>query len=230
MDDNVKNVAAQGKTEPVILFRDAYVAVCVKPAGMLSTDEEGGLCEYVKRASNKKEVFVVHRLDRETSGLIVYALTKKAAAILTEQINDGSFRKEYFAVVHGAPEAAEGRMEDLLYHDSRTNKTFVTDRERKGVRRAELEYGVLAENGGATLVNVRLLTGRTHQIRVQFASRKLPLYGDRRYGSGKDKCDTALFSHKITFIHPKTGEKAEYTAVPEGSFPWTLFDGNAYGQ
>ncbi len=215
MENNAQN--------PEILFRDGYIAVCRKPAGMLATDEPGGLPEFVKKASNKKEIFVVHRLDREVSGLIVYALTPKAASILSSQITDGSFEKQYYAVVHGEPEQPDGRLEDLLYHDPRTNKTFIVDRERKGVRKAELEYKTLETKDGLSLLQIHLISGRTHQIRVQFGSRKLPLCGDRRYGSGKEDCDIALLSEVLRFVHPKTGEKLEFSVKPLNQSPWNLF-------
>lgn len=219
---------AESEKRPVILFRDAFIAVCVKPAGMLSHDAPGGMPEYLRKATNK-EVFCVHRLDRDVSGLCVYALTPKAASLLSAQMAEGQFVKEYLAVVHGAPQAAEGRMEDLLYHDMRSNKTFVTDKPRRGVREAALEYKILQTKNGLSLVQVHLLTGRTHQIRAQFASRKLPLCGDRRYGSGDDGCaNIALFSHRLGFVHPKTGEALTYTALPEITPPWNLFEGNLH--
>ena len=214
---------AESEKKSVILFRDAFIAVCVKPAGMLSHDAPGGMPEYLRKATNK-EVFCVHRLDREVSGLCVYALTPRAAALLSAQIAEGQFVKEYLAVVHGAPQTAEGRMEDLLFHDMRVNKTFVTDKPRRGVREAALEYKILQTENGLSLVRVHLLTGRTHQIRAQFASRKLPLCGDRRYGSGDDGCaDIALFSCRLGFVHPKSGERMAYSAVPEKTAPWDGF-------
>jgi len=198
-----------------ILFRDKYICVCQKPAGVLSTDDPGGMPELIRKATNVKDVFVVHRLDREVGGLCVYAMTQKAAAILSSQIADGTFEKEYYAVCHGCPSNDSGRMDDLLYHDPRTNKTFCVDKERKGVREASLEYMVTKRCETTSHVKIRLLTGRTHQIRAQFSSRKLPLCGDRRYGAGDDGWkNIALFSHRLAFIHPKTGERVEFERTP----------------
>ena len=130
--------------------------------------------------------------------------------------------KIYLAVLRGVPEAPEAALEDLLFHDSRTNKTFVVDRPRKGVREAKLDYRVLAEAEGLSLVRVRLHTGRTHQIRAQFASRGLPLLGDIRYGSRAD-CTPALWAWRLRFRHPKTGSAVDVLCPPPDDYPWTLF-------
>ena len=165
-----------------IIWADKDIIVAVKPAGVLSEDHPGGMPELLRHALGDPDADVrsVHRLDRAVSGLMVYARNAQAASALIRDIADRKLEKQYLAVTEGVPKESEGRMEDLLYHSVRENKTYVVQRKRKGVREAALEYRVLQEKDGKALVLVKLLTGRTHQIRVQFASRKLPLVGDHR--------------------------------------------------
>ena len=208
-----------------ILFSDNSILVCIKPSGVLSTDEPGGMPELLRDALKEKDADIrsVHRLDRVVGGLMVYARSQAAAASLSRQITDGSFRKEYLAVVHGTPQEMEGTMEDLLFRDSRENKTYVVKRMRKGVRPAALEYSVLARKDGLSLVRIHLLTGRTHQIRAQFSSRSMPLAGDRKYGAANDGCEIALWSSRLCFSHPQTGKKLDFSQNPSGGYPWSLF-------
>ena len=215
-----------------ILFRDEHVLVCVKPAGVVSEDAPGGLPELLRKETGVPALFPVHRLDKGVGGVMVYALTKEAAADLTRQMTDPAagrtFTKEYYAVTEGIPEPASGRMEDLLFHDSRKNRTYVVKRLRKGVREAVLEYETLqslVDDPVAcvfSLVHIRLLTGRTHQIRAQFSSRKLPLCGDRRYGA-KTTGDIALWSGRLSFRHPETGKELTFTAAFPEKGPWSRF-------
>ena len=164
---------------------------------------------------------------------MVYALTDNAAALLSVLVQDHTkFVKEYLAVVSGCPPEPSGVMEDLLYHDVRRNKSFVVDRKRGGVKQAKLSYEVAetikTDEGVFSLVRVRLYTGRTHQIRVQFASRKMPLAGDSRYG-GIRTCPLALWSHRLTFPHPMSKEIVDYRSLPDlMSFPWSLFNENSF--
>ncbi len=169
------------------------------------------------------QAYPVHRLDRETAGIMVYAKNSKAAAMLSKQAEQNQIKKRYYAVVKGAPEEKSGVLKDLLFRDKQKNKTFVVKRERKGVREASLEYEVMGENGGLSLLNILLHTGRTHQIRVQFSSRKMPLFGDGRYGGGSG--NLALFAHTLEFVHPVTNEKLTFSAKPDtDSDPWNKFD------
>ena len=134
-----------------------------------------------------------------------------------------ALRKEYLAVVPGRPEPDEAVLRDLLFHDRAKNKSYVVRRMRAGVREAELSYRVLAEAGTLSLLSVSLHTGRTHQIRVQFAARGLPLLGDVKYGSAFRDCPIALWSHRLAFRHPADGRALCFSAPPEPSFPWDAF-------
>lgn len=211
-------------------FEDENIIVCVKPAGVLSQSSENGknmvsiLNEYFESTGQKCEAYPVHRLDRETSGLIVYAKNSRSAAKLSEQIAKNEIKKHYYAVVKGAPEEKEGVLTDLLFRDKQKNKSFVVKRKRAGVREASLEYRVIGECDGLSLLDILLHTGRTHQIRVQFSSRKMPLVGDGKYGGGGG--NLALFAHTLEFRHPATGEQMKFSALPETEeFPWKCFWG-----
>ncbi len=208
-----------------IVYSDNEIAVCVKPAGVLSEGQGSKDLPALLSGELGKPVLPVHRLDRETEGLMVFALTPCAAARLSRQITEGSMKKEYLAVVCGEPREVTGELTDLLFYDRRAGKSFVVDRSRKGVKEARLDYTLLARGERTSLLRVLLHTGRTHQIRVQFASRGYPLSGDRRYGATIGGKDIALCSHTLTFFHPKTGEPLHFRHFPlaeEGS-PWEEF-------
>lgn len=208
-----------------ILYQNANILVCIKPARVLSTDEPGGLPELVREALDdpKADVRTVHRLDRVVSGVMVLARSANAASELSRQIREDQFRKEYLAVVHGRPENPEGTLHDLLARDKARRMTFVAEAPGKGVQEAALSYRVLEYANGMSLVRVRLHTGRTHQIRVQFSSRGMPLVGERKYAVWNDPCELALWSAKIGFYHPGTGEWVEFSKEPPAVFPWTEF-------
>ena len=203
-----------------IIFEDKDIIVVIKPVGMLSQSDEkgseslpGALSQYLKEKGDKAGIYVVHRLDKAVGGLMVYAKNPLSAAKLSSQVQSGEMIKEYIAAVHSKPEEEAGYMEDLLFKDSSKNKSFVVRRERKGVKKAKLFYEVIkTENtkfGEASLVKIRLFTGRTHQIRVQFSSRKMPLIGDGKYGAS-DNTDIALWSYRITLNHPSTNERMTF--------------------
>ena len=206
-----------------ILFEDADILVCIKPAGYLSEDSEAerSLPRAITEERSLAELFAVHRLDREVSGVMVYAKSKTAAAKLSAQVADRSFEKEYLAVVEGVPADDEATLTDLLFKDSRRNKSFVVDRKRAGVKEASLSYKTLAKGDGRALVRVKLHTGRTHQIRVQFASRKMPVLGDGKYGSTVRSGEIALVSCMIRFKHPRTNKTTEFTYEPTGDW-WNI--------
>ena len=189
------------------LYTDRDLAVCVKPVGL---DSEIQVPAAIKDALGG-EVFPIHRLDQNVGGVMVYARTRQTAAALSKAVQEGSMIKEYVAVVHGTP-ADEGDWEDLLWKDSRKNKVFVVKRQRAGVKKARLEYKVL-RSGDPSLVRVRLHTGRSHQIRVQFSSRGFPLVGDHKYGSRDSRTEPLLYSCCITF--PWKGEPRKYEAYPD---------------
>lgn len=208
-----------------LLYSDDDFLICEKPAGVSS--ESPGLPEMV-RSQCGFPVFPVHRLDRITGGAIVLARTSRACAALQQLFLSDRVKKEYLAVVSGVPDSPSGSFTDLLYHDQRSNKTFVVDKPRKGVKEAFCEWAVLqteeSPEGPLSLVRVSLHTGRTHQIRVQFASRHMPLAGDRRYGSRVKSDVPALWSARISFSHPIKSEKAvDVSSAPPPSFPWSLF-------
>ena len=194
-----------------VLYEDKDIIVVVKPVGILSeeTSDGKGLVNLLKEHT-KGEIYPIHRLDKGVGGVMVYSKNKKSAASLSSQVQERTFEKEYIAKVYGKMEEKEGIMEDLLFKDARKNKTFVVKRERKGVKKAKLSYRVLSEgifeDKVFSVVSVKLYTGRSHQIRVQFASRKHPLLGDRKYGASDSVKDIALFSRKIGFYHPETKE------------------------
>lgn len=211
-----------------ILWEDKAILLVEKPAGVLSEpSEQGDDVVSLLTSETGKPVFLVHRLDRNTGGVMALAKSGDMAAKLSGALQNRDFIKEYFAVLHGVPPEPEGLFEDLLFKDSAKNKTFVVKRERKGVKKASLSYRLLdtAERNGeaVSLVLVRLHTGRTHQVRVQFASRKMPLLGDGKYGSRDNGCEMALWSARLSFSHPKTGETVTAQSVPPRIYPWDLF-------
>ena len=194
----------------------------MKPARVLSTDEPGGVPDLCREALGdpKADVRTVHRLDRVVSGLMVLARNAKAASELSRQIREDEFEKEYQAVVHGQAEA-KATLRDLLGRDKARRMTFVAEAPAKGVQEAVLDYWLLAQTDTMSRVQIRLHTGRTHQIRVQFASRNMPLVGERKYSELDDPCEIALWSCRLAFTHPKTGERMEFTHEPPGIYPWT---------
>ena len=200
-----------------ILYSDKNIAVIIKPVGLDSETETPSAIKQILGG----EVFPIHRLDKNVGGVMIYARTKAAAASLSKTVQEGLMIKEYVALVHGTP-PENGNWEDLLFKDSRKNKVFVVNRERKGVKKARLEFKRLLNSAPyssslstdeTSLVHVRLHTGRSHQIRVQFASRGFPLVGDHKYGSRDEKTEPMLFSCRITF--PYRGENQVFEKLPE---------------
>lgn len=205
-----------------IIYQSESYIVCIKPAGVISeSNGQNGFPDLIENELTKK-VYTVHRLDKAVSGVMVYALSQKAAADISDQIQKNIMKKQYVALVHNVPKEKIGVMKDLLFKDKVKNKAFIVKRERKGVKKAELDYEVIEEreieNEKVSVVKVNLHTGRFHQIRVQFASRNMPIVGDKRYGA-KDNCkNIMLYSTKLEFVDPDTGEHVIYRHTPQWMF------------
>ncbi len=216
-----------------LLFFDKHIIVCEKPSGTVCEGEGANAlptllsCYLAEKGEKNTAIFPVHRLDKETVGVCVFARTSSAAASLSASITGGSFKKEYLAIVCGVPEKSSDTLTDMLYYDRNRGKSFVVDRERGGVKKASLDYELLGSDEGFSLLRIRLHTGRTHQIRVQFASRGLPLAGDRRYGAPKNGISAlALCANTLSFPHPTSGELMQFSVSPPHTQPWNLFDLN----
>ena len=196
----------------MIIYQDDEIVVCNKPYGVSSQENDGENMVSLLREACGGKIFPVHRLDTQTTGLMVYAKTEKSAAELSKQIQNRAFKKEYVCLCHGEPEKS-GELVDFLYHDRIKNKSFVVKAKRNGAKEARLKYEVISEKyvGECRLFKLKVVlqTGRTHQIRVQFATRGCPLYGDGKYGA-KDNDKIHLHSALISFVHPTTKEKMEY--------------------
>ena len=215
-----------------MLFRseDNHVIVVVKPINVpvqldASKDEDllTMLKKYLKEKYNKPgNVYLglIHRLDRPVGGVMVFAKTSKAASRLSEQVRTHQIIKKYYAIVEGKFNCHFGSMRDKLLKDNKTNMTIVSSEGKEAI----LNYKVLDFKNGYSLVDIDLVTGRSHQIRVQFSSRNYPLYGDQRYNMrSKIGEQIALFSYYLAFNHPVTKEKMEFVEnVPKG-YPWDLF-------
>lgn len=201
-----------------LLYKDKDILVCVKPQGLLSAKDssnKANMEDVLKAEQNLSEIFPIHRLDREVEGVMVYALNKTAAASLSKDISDHKkFEKKYLAVVNGRPEKDADTLEDLLFKDSARNKSYVVKSERKGVKKAKLEYSLVAFDTDKSLLSIRLFTGRTHQIRVQLSSRNMSILGDKKYG-GKPYEKLALFCESLSFNHPITKERMTFKSEPK---------------
>jgi 23S rRNA pseudouridine1911/1915/1917 synthase len=220
----------------VILYEDNHLIVVLKPQNVACCPDESGddnlfdcVKRYIKTTYDKPgNVFLglVHRLDRPTGGVMVYAKTSKAAARLSEQIRVGGFEKKYLAVLCGVPSKKQATLENYLRKNSVNNTVYVCTQTEEGAKFASLDYEIKQESAGFSLAEIKLHTGRTHQIRVQMASINCPLYGDMRYGGEKAiKGKLALWAYLLRFTHPTTGEKLRFEIEPpkdEGA--WKLFD------
>ena len=221
-----------------VLYEDRYLIVCEKPIGVESQVSSSGKEDMITllscyRVQKGEDAYVglVHRLDTMTGGAMRYSKREDMTGKLSALVQSGDYKKTYLAVIHGAPEEKEGEMRDLLYHDKQKNKSFVVAKKRAGVKEALANYRLLGsvtrEDGEImSLVEVELITGRTHQIRVQFSSRKMPLVGDGKYGSRDNKATCALWSHRVEFTHHITKKKIVAESYPEDIYPWSLFDIN----
>ena len=218
-----------------VIYEDNHLLVVEKPVNILSQGDDTNdkdmvnlLKQYVKEKYNKPgNVYIglVHRLDRPVGGAMVFAKTSKAASRLSEQVRNKTFKKTYRAVIHGTMNKESDTLKDYLYKNKKTNMVSVVNKNHKDAKNAELSYETLENKNSFSLVEIDLKTGRPHQIRVQFASRKHPLFGDQRYGQNVNKVgqQIALWSHKLEITHPTTKEKMEFTCEPPQEYPWNLF-------
>ena len=214
-----------------ILFQDKALIVCKKPVGVLSerglNPRERCMPTMLEAETRTFRVDVVHRLDKAVGGLMVFSKNAKASAALSRTILHHEMTKEYLAVVSGRPAEDAGEWRDYLFRDKAKNKSFVVKSLRKGAKEAILDYQVLdtveRPEGPVSLLKIRLHTGRTHQIRVQCASRQMPLLGDEKYGSRVNTKNIALWSHHLAFAHPVTGKPVDITLDPPAEAPWNWF-------
>ncbi len=227
--------------ELIILYEDNHIIVVLKPQNTACCPDESKddnlldcVKRYIKTTYEKPgNVFtgLVHRLDRPTGGVMVFAKTSKAAARLSEQMKTGGFEKRYFAVLCGSPSKKKATLENYLKKHSLNNMVYVCTQTEEGAKFASLDYEIKEEACGLSLAEINLNTGRTHQIRVQTASINAPVYGDMRYGGEKaQKGKLALWAYSLRFTHPTTGEKLRFVAQPPvESAPWNKFDIENYG-
>ncbi len=219
-----------------ILHEDNHIIVVLKPQGVPTCGDDSGddslleqVRRYIKETYNKPgNVYVglIHRLDRPTGGVMVFAKTSKAASRLAEQMRSGDFEKRYLAVLAGVPKEPQAKLVNYLKKNAVNNMVYVCPPTTDGAKMASLEYFVKEEKGGCALVEVKLHTGRTHQIRVQMANIGAPVYGDMRYGGeNAKKGNLALWAYSLTFTHPVTKERLRFMAgPPEDGSPWKHFD------
>ena len=200
-----------------IIYYDDNIIVAIKPAGVISTDEPGGMPSLLRQAlgNENADIRTVHRLDQVVSGLMVFAQNPETASELSRQIRAGEFKKTYLAVVRGVPQERRGRMEDILLRSKEQRKTFVVNKPCRGSQEAVLDYRLLGSNGELSMVEINLITGRTHQIRVHMASIGHPLLGDELYCPYKSPYKLqgqTLHARILGFNHPRTGEYMEFEA------------------
>lgn len=223
-------------SEIKVIYEDNHIIAVEKLVNIPTQKDESGdidmlslVKEYIKEKYNKPgNVYLglVHRLDRPVGGAMVFAKTSKAASRLSEQVRTREFKKTYLAVVSGVPENKTGTLKDFLIKDKNTNISRITDSSEEGAKEAVLEYSVLKSKDGLSFVKVNLHTGRSHQIRVQFAGIGHPLYGDQKYGLAINKVgqQIALWSYEIKLVHPVMKEEISFKSIPGNRYPWNLFD------
>lgn len=211
-----------------LLYNDKFIVLCVKPVGVLSEpfSREKNMAEMLQKETRVYKIDVIHRLDRNVGGVMVYSKSRKATVALAKMMASHSFEKEYLAVVEGNP-VPKGTMEDYLIKDKNKCKVFVSKKDNDDAKYAKLDYTVLGQKNGLSLVKIKLYTGRTHQIRVQFASRGFPIVGDTKYGTQdtKDngKTPIELFSYRLSFLHPITKKPVEGFELPPPNSKFSLF-------
>lgn len=220
-----------------VLYEDNHIIVVVKPQNIPTQEDESKdkdmltiVKEYIKEKENKPgNVFVglVHRLDRPTGGVMVFAKTSKSASRLTEQIKNGEFKKRYLSVINGKPREKRGKLVNFLKKNPRNNTVMVVPELTTGAKRAELDYEVLEAKEKVSLVDIKLHTGRSHQIRVQMKTIGCPVYGDVKYGGDilAKGHNLALWAYELKFVHPTTKENLTFKVYPpENIVPWNVFN------
>ena len=218
--------------EPEILFEDKDILICRKPAGVATQtkrlgqqDMESILKNYRAKKGEPPYIGIVHRLDQPVEGVMVFAKNQQAAAHLSKQVQDRVIGKYYYAVSVNAPKEKEGTLEDYLLTDKTTNVTKVVDKDTQGAKNAKLEYRVVEAKDSKTLFDIKLHTGRQHQIRVQMANIECPLIGDGKYGTETTKEGLGLCSYKLMFLHPTTKKEMKFEIVPKGTVFERFFKG-----
>ncbi len=218
-----------------ILYEDNHVLVCIKPQNIPTQQDSSNDLDmlnivkaYIKEKYHKQgNVYVglVHRLDRPTGGVMVFAKTSKSAKRLSEQIKTKDFEKNYFAVLCGVPKNTRGTLVHYLKKNEKQNKAYITSKDDEGSKRAELDYNIIETyQDKLSLADVKLKTGRSHQIRVQMSSMKTPLFGDSKYGKNVNNNNLALWAYKLSFVHPTTKQKLTFVAYPPlCDEPWKCF-------
>jgi len=222
--------------ELTVLYEDNHVIVVLKPQGIPSQEDNSGdkdmlslVKEYIKEKYDKPgNVFVglVHRLDRPTGGLMVFARTSKAAARLSAQIASGTFEKKYLAVLCGKPALRRDRLVHYLAKDEVRNVVRIVPMTTEGAKKAVLDYTVIDENKdeGLCIADIKLYTGRSHQIRVQMSAIGAPLYGDVKYGKNQPNVGLSLWAYSLKFKHPTLDKTMTFRAFPPERFPWDAFN------
>lgn len=220
-----------------ILYEDNHIIVVLKPHNILSQGDETAdkslldmVKEYIKEKYNKPgNVYVglIHRLDRPTGGVMVFAKTSKAASRLTDELKNKQFTKRYVAVVVGAPKYKASRLEHFLRKDEKENIVTVCSRGSVGAKQAILEYDTIKSVNGMSLLDVQILTGRSHQIRVQLSEIGVPVFGDVKYGGEKmpKGYNLALWAYELQFSHPVTKKPMIFKCMPNSdAIPWKFFE------
>jgi 23S rRNA pseudouridine1911/1915/1917 synthase len=216
-----------------IIFEDNHILVVKKPPGVLSQsdvsesiDMLGILKTYLKESGNKPgNVYLglVHRLDRNVGGLMVFAKTSKSASRLSEAIRKNQFKKTYLAIVEGRLKKAHGTLENYLLKDPFINKVTVFDTNREGAQYALLKYDLLSETNNNSLLKIQLKTGRSHQIRAQLSYMGYPILGDKKYGAKTSLEFISLWAYQLSFSHPVTKKTLEFKLLPPEASPWSDF-------
>lgn len=214
-----------------IIYEDNHLLVVEKPVGIPVQEDKSKdidmirlLKDYRIKNENKSGdayIGLVHRLDRPVGGIMVFAKTSKAASRLSEEIRNNTFHKTYLAVIKGILKNKEDSLNDYLIKNEKENKSYVTSKD-KG-KASSLKYKVISEKDNLSLVEINLITGRSHQIRVQFSSRNHPLVGDSKYGNNPNNIDIALFAQSITLVHPITKETLTFTLKVPNRYPFNIF-------